>query len=179
MFLVCNCLADREQFRVFLFLVCIFFADREHLGAYAGAQDGNCRVVGKLMWRKCMLKSNLCSSQVIDRQEISGKRIGKIRRFSFQDSGGNQRVKCCRASEFCGTAACRMARQAATVRALWGAQCEGPPRARLLLAAAKGRRKGKIEPKPLRKPKPAHPCARKRSGWACETLLGFVDNQFD
>ena len=42
-------LADREQFRAFLFLVCIFFADQEHLGAYAGAKNGNCHVAGKLM----------------------------------------------------------------------------------------------------------------------------------
>ena len=48
-FLVCKFLADREQFRAFLFLVCNFLADQEHLGAYAGAQNGNCRVAGQLM----------------------------------------------------------------------------------------------------------------------------------
>ena len=57
MFLVCKFLADREQFRAFLFLVCIFFADQEHLGAYAGAKYGNCRVVGK-----CVQRVSLCSS---------------------------------------------------------------------------------------------------------------------
>ena len=82
MFLVCKFLADREQFRAFLFLVCKFLADREHPGAYAGALISNCRVAGKLMWRKCMLKLNICSSQVIDSQTITGKRIGENRRFS-------------------------------------------------------------------------------------------------
>ena len=95
-FLVCKFLADREQFRAFLFLVCNFLADREHLGAYAGALISNCRVAGKLMWRKCMLQSNICSSQVIDRQKITGKRIGKIRRFSFREMADSQVVRCCK-----------------------------------------------------------------------------------
>ena len=37
---------DQEQKQPFLFLVCKFLADQEHLGAYAGAQIGNCRVAG-------------------------------------------------------------------------------------------------------------------------------------
>ena len=40
---------DREQKWLFLFPVCKFLADQEHLGAYAGAQNGNCRVAGQLM----------------------------------------------------------------------------------------------------------------------------------
>ena len=91
MFLVCKFLADREQFRAFLFLVCIFLADREHLGAYAGALISNCRVAGK-----CMLQSNICSSQVIDSQTITGKRIGENRRFSYWESADSQEVRCCK-----------------------------------------------------------------------------------
>ena len=34
-----------------VFLVCKFLADQEHLGAYAGAQNGNYREVDKLMQR--------------------------------------------------------------------------------------------------------------------------------
>ncbi len=90
MFLVCNCLADREQFRAFLFLVCFFLADQEHLGAYAGALISNCRVASKLMWR-----ASVCSSQVIDSQTITGKRIGKNRRFSCWESADSQGVRCC------------------------------------------------------------------------------------
>ena len=82
MFLVCKFLADREQFRAFLFLVCIFFADQEHLGAYTGALIGNCRVVGKLMWRKCMLQSNICSRQTY----VAGECMHQLSISSSQDS---------------------------------------------------------------------------------------------
>ena len=52
---------------------------------------------------KCMQQSSgaqqssACSGQVIDRQIISGKKIGKIRRFSRWKKPGSQMVRCCNA----------------------------------------------------------------------------------
>ena len=52
---------------------------------------------------KCMQQSSgaqqssACSGQVIDRQIIAGKRIGKFCRFSCRESVDSQVVRCCRA----------------------------------------------------------------------------------
>ena len=62
----------------------------------------------------------------------------------------------------------------ATVRALRWAQCEGPPRARLLLAAVEGRREGDQGPKPLPKLIPANPCAMKAQRLGINYLLFVV-----
>ena len=93
--------------------------------------------------------------------------------------GNDECFRSAMTSEFCGTAACRMARQAATVRALWEALGKGLPRARLLLAAAKGRRKEKQNRSPYQSLNPPTPARESAAVGRCETLLGFVDNQFD
>ena len=54
-------------------------------------------MTGKKALRLAVQQSSACSGQVIDRQIISGKRIGKIRRFSRWKKLGSQMVRCCNA----------------------------------------------------------------------------------